>query len=182
MKNLLISTAAAAALSLGIGNAAVQTGTVFTGSSLGFAQILNSTDDFEFEIDVIATEPLDILVEVSATGFLADLDNITTGIGDVFETVDSVDGSDFEGLNIVPRGTNSARGAAFYLFENFTSSEAFSIFVLGDGTFSADTPFTVSIFATASDDIVGEVPVPAAGLLLATAMGGFAVARRKKKA
>ncbi|NNU16586.1 PEP-CTERM sorting domain-containing protein [Parvularcula sp. ZS-1/3] len=182
-KRYLAATAATIALGLGSANAALIEDEVFDGAELGFGQVLNGSDMFQFLLRNLSTDSLDILVEISASGDLDNLENIRVGlgIGDDVEDNDGTFEDATESLTVVPRDMGDPqRGSAFFLFEDFTTEEAFSVYVAGAEEFDGPTPFTVSIFAEGSNPDLNEIPVPGAALLLGTALAGFGIARRRK--
>ncbi|MCQ8184530.1 PEP-CTERM sorting domain-containing protein [Parvularcula maris] len=65
-------------------------------------------------------------------------------------------------------------------FDDFNTADAFSVIVTA-GAFTGTIPFTLTVVAgeSTADQVV---PVPGAGILLATAIGGFAAARRRRNA
>jgi hypothetical protein len=70
---------------------------------------------------------------------------------------------------------------AVWNFDSFTTSENFSIFINGDDLDDL-TSYSINIRARVPGDNVAPIPVPAAGLMMMTALGGFGLARRKRKA
>jgi hypothetical protein len=70
--------------------------------------------------------------------------------------------------------------SGFINFADFNTADAFSVIVTA-GAFTGSIPFNLTVVAgeSTADQVV---PVPGAGILLATAIGGFAAARRRRSA
>jgi hypothetical protein len=133
---------------------------------------------FEPTVNVNPFGFLNFSVSASGTGDEAELMRILVTVeGDTFE---------FE----APLNSNSPGGggtdAGAINFEEFATSSAFSIaFQLidgeGDEVEDVTASFSLDIKAEGDNPQIGEVPIPPAGLLLFSAVGGMAIARRRKK-
>jgi hypothetical protein len=186
MMNKLLSAVAAVAFAAGSAQAVtiVDVDEPFIGSQTGeagvfFTEEFGNTDQFRF--DVTAGSDTSYAFSFSSDGLETVLDRIRVGVGSSTDSFDMFTGDDF-GFDFEEGET-----VGFFDFgtiEGFfgTFEEDFSVFVqLLDGP-EVQQAFDLNIFASSTFPVDGEVPIPGAGILLATSLGGLAMARRRRKA
>jgi len=165
----VVSMAASASAAV-VGSGALSVGDIgINGTPLATPDLPGTSRTFTFT----ASEDLRVenFVTVQTTGFSGGADLVFVNYG-----IDSDGDGDFSanytGSQITTQGSTSAATAGIPGFD-LLAGESFSIFFNygAGGTNPVSNQFS---FTTA------EVPVPAAGLLLLTALGGAAAMRRKK--
>ncbi|MEE4210793.1 MAG: VPLPA-CTERM sorting domain-containing protein [Parvularcula sp.] len=135
-------------------------------------------NDFEPVININPLGELFFSVSASGTGDDAELMRILVTVAGETFSFDAPLSSNAPGGGGVDAGAIN--------FEEFVTASTFSVaFALidGDGEEIEDVTasFSLNIQAFNENPNVDEVPIPPAGLLLLTAVGGMTVARRRKK-
>jgi hypothetical protein len=177
----LLSAVAAAAFAAGSANAAfvVDVDEPFIGSQTGEAGVFYDQDfnnETEFRYDVTSAPNTEFDVTFSSDGDRNVLERIRVAIGTASDSF-----SDFENMTFMPEITDI--GTFSVMFDEFTGlQEDFSVFVQILNGPEVNQSFSLNIFAKSSVPVGSEIPVPGAGILLATAVGGFAMARRRRNA